>query len=90
MRNIVIAMDFSYITFQSDAALFPLLKTLKEKYPQVADSNSKAFPDVKELKQDANLLTHFKAMYNSDPKFINIATTAIDLKYLFDTAFGQF
>ncbi len=31
----------------SDSALYPILKFLKDKYPQVADKNTIIFPTVK-------------------------------------------
>lgn len=37
----------SEIMVKSDSALYPALKYLKDKYPQVADNSKIAFPAVK-------------------------------------------
>lgn len=40
-------MNLSVTALASDSALFPILKYLKDKYPQVADNSSIKFPEVK-------------------------------------------
>jgi hypothetical protein len=40
-------LQMSIIFLYSDAALYPVLKFLKEKYPQVADKTTITFPTVK-------------------------------------------
>lgn len=40
-------INMSVTALASDSALFPILKYLKDKYPQVADNSSVTFPEVK-------------------------------------------
>ena len=83
-------ISLSYVTMTSDASIYPILKSLKKKYPQVADNNANNFPQVNEIKKDSNLLLNFPSKYLSDLHFYNSSTQLHDLKFLFDTAFDQF
>ena len=68
----------------SDTALYPILKFLKDKYPQVADNSTIKFPEVKEKKNDINLLDNFMAKSFQTPNFINVQSLFSDLKFLID------
>lgn len=84
-------LPLSYIAFSSDACLFPALKELKSKFPQVADKSSVKFPDVKELKNDVNLLGNIpNGKSFSDPDYLNLNTTLFDLEFLFDKAIEDY
>jgi len=77
-------MPMSYTALASDSALFPILRYLKEKYPQVADKTSIKFPEVKERKNDINLLDNFPSRSYSSQGLINVQTLLSDLKFLID------
>lgn len=84
-------LPLSYVAFSSDAGLYPVLKELKGKFPQVADSSKVKFPDVKEIKNDVNLLANIPdAKSFSDPKYLNLNTTLFDLEFLIERAISEY
>lgn len=80
----------SLTALASDSALFPILRFLKEKYPQVADKSTIKFPEVKERKNDVNLLDNFPSRCYSSQGFVNVQTLFSDLKFLIDRSVEEF
>ena len=73
-------LPLSFVAISSDSCLFPVLKELKGKFPQVADKSKVKFPDVKEIKNDVNLLANIPDCKSfSDPNYLNLNTTLFDL-----------
>ena len=71
--------------------MYPVLKELKGKFPQVADNSKVKFPDVKEIKNDVNLLNNIPdAKSFSDPTYINLNTTLFDLEFLINRAISEY
>lgn len=86
-----IILPLSYVAFTSDSCLYPVLKELKGKFPQVADNSKVKFPDVKEIKNDVNLLNNIPdAKSFSDPTYINLNTTLFDLEFLINRAISEY
>lgn len=89
MKTVVLPL--STIGMDSDAALFSVLKGLKSKFPQVADSSKIEFPKVDERKQDVNLLDNIPGKKSfSDPAYMNFNTTLFDIEFLIERAISEF
>lgn len=56
----------------------------------MADKTSIKFPEVKEKKQDINLLDNFPSKCYSSPNLINVQTLYSDLKFLIDRSLEEF